>query len=326
MVGTTAELNTKTVPGNRGVGEYARPAPRLLPHEWICGAFLLVLWVRLLFRVGPQAGNALFVLGLLCMNAVLVASSVFREHSRGWRLRLLFYPITMNALYLLLRNWIPTVHPHLEDAALQSADRWLIGGNLSLHLQFLVRPALTDFLSFCYPLYFAYLLSSQSWYFFDDLELLKTFYIGMFTLYGLGYFGYSILPALGPHLAMADQFTVPLTGGWFTHANAWLVMKGSNRVDVFPSLHCANTLFILLFDLRHRRWRFWLFLVPCLGIWLSTIYLRYHYFVDLICGFALVPLAWWLSHQVMEKRVTDEQQDVDHLGHRLAELLRKTTT
>ena len=296
MAGTAAVQNTKTGPGKVGVWGYPRPAPRLLPHEWICGAFLLVLWVRLLFRVGPHASDTLFVLGLLCMNAVLVAYSDFRKQPHSWRLRLLFYPVAMNLLYPLLRTWISTLHPHLEDAALQSADRWLIGGNLSLHMQFLVRPALTDFLSFCYPLYFAYLLSSQSWYFFDDLALLKTFYIGMFTLYGLGYFGYSILPALGPYLAMADQFTVPLTGGWFTHANAWLVMKGSNRVDVFPSLHCANTLFILLFDLRHRRWRFWLFLVPCLGICLSTIYLRYHYFVDLICGFALVPLAWWLSH------------------------------
>ena len=157
------------------------------------------------------------------MNAVLVACSVFREQSRSWRLRLLFYPVAMNLLSPLLQTWIPAVHPHLEDAALQSADRWLIGGNLSLHLQFLVRPALTDFLSFCYLLYFAYLLSSQSSYFFDDLALLKTFYIGMFTLYGLGYFGYSILPALGPYFAMADQFTVPLTGGWFTHANSWLV-------------------------------------------------------------------------------------------------------
>jgi membrane-associated phospholipid phosphatase len=295
MIGTTADRDTKTDSGNRPVSGNPRLAPRLLPHEWICGAFLLVLWVRLLPRVGPQASAVLFVFGLLCMNAVLVTCSVFREHSSGWRFRLLFYPVTMNLIYPLLRSWIPPVHPHLEDAALQSADHWVIGGNLSLHLQFLVRPALTDFLSFCYLFYFAYLLSSQSWYFFDDPALSKTFYIGMFTLYGFGYFGYSLLPALGPHLTMAAQFTVPLTGGWLTRANAWLVLKGSNRVDVFPSLHCANTLFILLFDLRHRRWRFWLFLVPCLGICFSTIYLRYHYFVDLICGFALVPLALWLS-------------------------------
>jgi membrane-associated phospholipid phosphatase len=271
-------------------------APRLLPHEWICGTFLLVLWVRLFCRVGPLASDALFLLGLLCVNAVLLAWPYFRNHPSSWRLRLLFYPLAMNLLYPLLRSGIPAVHSGLEDVVLQAADRWLIGSNLSIRMQPLVHPAVTDLLSFCYLLYFTYLISSQAWYFFDDLALLKSFYAGMFALYGLGYLGYSILPARGPYLTMADQFTVPLTGGWFTHMNAWLVMKGSNRVDVFPSLHCANTLFILLFDLRHRRWRFWLFLVPCLGIWLSTIYLRYHYFVDMVCGFALVPVAWWLCH------------------------------
>ncbi len=275
-----------------------RPGPvalGLLSHEWICGAFLLVLWVRLLAHVGPLARDSVLLLGLLASNGVLLAFCARRESQRKVRLRLLFYPVAMNLLYPVLRTAIPAVHPRLEDATLQAADRWLIGVNLSLRMQPLVYPALTDFLSFCYLLYFVYLLFSQAWYFFDDPEILKQFYGGMFTLYGIGYLGYSILPALGPYLAMSNAFTVPLVGGWFTRANDWVVITRSNRVDVFPSLHCANTLFILLFDLRHRRWRFWLYLVPCLGFWLSTIYLRYHYFIDVVCGFALVPLAWWLS-------------------------------
>jgi membrane-associated phospholipid phosphatase len=72
-------------------------------------------------------------------------------------------------------------------------------------------------------------------------------------------------------------------------------------VDVFPSLHCAVSAFFLFFDLLHRRWRFWLYLVPCVGLWLSTIYLRYHYFIDVICGFVLAAFALWAS----EKRSSD---------------------
>jgi membrane-associated phospholipid phosphatase len=293
------------LPARRPVSRRPGPvAPGLLPHEWICGAFLLVLWVRLLVYVGPLSRDSVLLLGLLVVNGALLAFCAWRESARRFRLRLLFYPLAMNLLYPVLRTAIPAVHPRLEDATLQAADRWLIGVNLSLRMQPLVHSALTDFLSFCYLLYFAYLLSSQAWYFFDDLEILKQFYGGMFTLYGIGYFGYFILPALGPYLAMSSVFTVPLVGGWFTRTNDWAVMTGSNRVDVFPSLHCANTLFILLFDLRHRRWRFWLCLVPCLGFWLSTIYLRYHYFIDVVCGFALVPLAWWLSRRHQRKELS----------------------
>jgi membrane-associated phospholipid phosphatase len=39
------------------------------------------------------------------------------------------------------------------------------------------------------------------------------------------------------------------------------------------------------------------------GLWVSTIYLRYHYAVDLVCGFGLAALALWLSnrHPVIPK-------------------------
>ena len=84
---------------------------------------------------------------------------------------------------------------------------------------------------------------------------------------------------------------MPLTGGWPTEANATLVAIGGNKVDVFPSLHCAASAFILAFDKRHSRARFWLFLVPVAGLWLSTLYLRYHYLVDLVAGFALAGVA-----------------------------------
>lgn len=73
-----------------------------------------------------------------------------------------------------------------------------------------------------------------------------------------------------------------------------MVGIGSNRVDVFPSLHCAASAFMLAFDSRNKPWRYRLYLLPCLGLWPATIYLRYHYLVDCICGFVLFGLAIWI--------------------------------
>ena len=70
-----------------------------------------------------------------------------------------------------------------------------------------------------------------------------------------------------------------------------MVLEGSNRVDVWPSLHCAVSAFILGFAWRHHRREFWWLAAPVAGLWLSTIYLRYHYLVDIACGFALAALA-----------------------------------
>ena len=183
----------------------------------------------------------------------------------------------MNLLYANMRLAVPKIHPQPMDAWLQHINARLVGANLSLRLEPLVHPVFTEFFSLCYFLFFIYLLFSLVYYFLGDVVLLKKFVLGLFTIYGIGFLGYSLVPAAGPCHAMAGQFSVPLHGWWFTRLNAAVVARGSNGVDVFPSLHCAISCFLLFFDRRHRPWRFRLYLVPCVGLWLSTIYLRYHY-------------------------------------------------
>jgi membrane-associated phospholipid phosphatase len=73
------------------------------------------------------------------------------------------------------------------------------------------------------------------------------------------------------------------------------VDRGSNAVDVFPSVHVAASLYLLLFDWQHCRPRFWWVLVPCVVLWMSTVYLRFHYFVDLLAGVAVALLGWWVA-------------------------------
>src|SRR5205823_1731037 len=140
-----------------------------------------------------------------------------------------------------------------------------------------------------------------------DLRVFKKFMVGLFSLYGLGLLGYTLVPAQGPYLAMAHQFQGPLAGALFTRWNDWLVGFGSNGFDVFPSLHCAVTVYLLLFDRQHRPWRFWLLLLPCAGLWFSTLYLRYHYFIDVPCGFALGLFSIWLAKN--SKSLTNEKHE-----------------
>ncbi len=278
----------------------------LLPHEWIFGAYLASMWLRLAWATGPLGRDSLIYLALIVVDVVLITRCLQRETDLNWRLRLLFYPVAMNICYTLSRTAVPAIHPLLEDTFLQTIDHSLIGTSLSVRLEPLVHPALTEFFSFCYILFFPNLFVGMIYYFVGDLDVLKKFFVGLFSLYGIGLFGYSLLPALGPCLAMPDQFNTPLEGWVFTRWNAELVRVGSNRVDVFPSLHCAVSSFILLCDCRHRPWRFRLYLIPCVGLWISTIYLRYHYFIDVLCGFALSALSLWIVHQYTQRQCAYE--------------------
>ncbi len=267
----------------------------LLPHEVFFGLFLVVTWLRLGFAVGFVSGDALLYLVLLVANVWAIWYCRSNGSPRRWRVGMLFYPVAINIVFMNMKTAIPKIHPGRFDALLQHIDSLFIGTNLSVRLQPLVHPVFTEFFSFCYILFFPYLLFSLIYYFRDNVELLKTFVVGLFTIYGIGFLGYSFVPAAGPHIAMADQFTVPLNGWWITKLNAAIVAAGSNGVDVFPSLHCAVSSFFLFFDRRHRPWRFKLYLIPCVGLWCSTIYLRYHYAVDVLCGFALSAFALWLA-------------------------------
>ncbi|PYI87891.1 MAG: phosphoesterase PA-phosphatase [Verrucomicrobia bacterium] len=282
----------------------------LLPHEIAFGLFLAVTWLRLAFATGVLGRDSGLFLGLLAVNAVLTVRCVRQETNLNWRLRLLFYPVAMNITYANLKVSVPAIHPQLEDSVLQRIDHVLIGTNLSVRLEALVHPALTELFSICYILFFPYLVFSMIYYFCGDLRLLKKFFLGLFTIYGIGFLGYSFIPAVGPHLdpSVAAQFTVPLKGWWLTHWNSEMVRLGSNRVDAFPSLHCAVSSFLLFFDRVHKPWRFKLYLVPCVGLWLSTIYLRYHYVIDLICGFALSALCLWMADRFDRSQQTERKE------------------
>jgi 1-acyl-sn-glycerol-3-phosphate acyltransferase len=304
---TPDDLNVRPHPGplpqereNHRRSSVSTGAPffGLLPHEIFFGLFLLVMTVRVIAVEGVFGPDSLLYMGFIAVNFVAVWFCRARNTALSWRIGMLFYPVAMNLIFTNMKVSVPRIHPGKLDWLLQRADSYFVGVNLSVRLQTLVHPVLTELFSFCYSLFFIYLLFSLIYYFFtSEVQVLRRFVIGLFTIYGIGFLGYSFVPAAGPCHAMADQFTVPLHGWWITRLNDRLVSIGSNGVDVFPSLHCAVSAFFLFFDRRHRPWRFRLYLVPCVGLWMSTIYLRYHYAVDLVCGFALAGFALWLSNR-----------------------------
>jgi len=268
---------------------------RPLPHEWFFGAFLLVTWLRLLAAVGPLDPNALLYLALIVINSALIVWCEARDTRPRWYARLWYYPIVINVVFMNMGSTALKVVSQRRDALLQQFDAALAGVTPSLRAQAIVTPWLTETLSFCYLLFFPYLFISWAFYAWRGVSSFRRLSVGLFTIYAFGFFGYSMVPAAGPYLAMADQFTVPLAGWAITRLNASIVASGSNGVDVFPSLHCAVSCFLLFFDRRRARRRFWIYVAPCVGLWLATIYLRYHYLVDVIAGFALAAFALWLT-------------------------------
>ena len=255
---------------------------KILPHELLFNLFLFVTAVRLWWITGFSVNSVLYTilpLGLAWYGYV------FRSQSK-WRLAIYF--VVMNLVFGSLGTISPLINPQGKmDALLQRWDNWLIGGNLSVWLIPYMRTWMTEILAACYMLFMIQLPVACIYYLFQPLKTAKGFYVGLFSLYAFGFTGYLLVPAVGPYLAMSDIFGGPIQAGPVMDFLHYMYPKGTNYTDVFPSLHCGVSLFILLFDSKYHRLRFWGYLVPCVGLWISTVYLRYHYTVDCLVGFVL---------------------------------------
>ena len=257
----------------------------MLPHEVIFGAFLLVTWLRLVLKQGmwhPLAG--LFLACALGAVAVAIWSRGAATPTR-WRVRLLYYPAMMGVIFYAMTATVTALGLPLVDAKLAAWDQALLGAQPALWMERWLAPWLTELMALAYLIFFPQLVGVPGAYCVRALEKFRWCISGLFTLYGLGFLGYTLLPARGPYDLLA--FTQPLEGWWVSSWALPLYRVASNGVDVFPSIHVAASFYLLGFDARHNRRRFWWLLAPCVLLWLSTVYLRYHYFVDVLAGFAI---------------------------------------
>ncbi|MHB9029319.1 MAG: phosphatase PAP2 family protein, partial [Candidatus Latescibacterota bacterium] len=63
-------------------------------------------------------------------------------------------------------------------------------------------------------------------------------------------------------------------------------------------LHTAITVIVTTYAWKYKRWLFWGFLPVNIGIILATVYLRYHYVVDVLAGLALAAFCVWAGPRV----------------------------
>lgn len=256
----------------------------VLPHEWAFNALLLSLALRLVSHAGFGDFHAL-QFAACCGGGIAVGAWAARRPSPArWRLRLLWYPLMMGLTFYSLPAAIRTLGVPPADALLARWDLALLGAPATQYFAVIQTPWLTELMVAAYLFFFYYLVFGPAHYCIGDLPRFRACFAGLFTLYALGFLGYTLLPAGGPH---EQAGLPPLPGGRLAHWLLPLVDAGSNQVDVFPSIHAAASLFLLLFDAWYFRARFRLLWLPTAALWLSTVYLRYHYVVDLAAGLAL---------------------------------------
>lgn len=110
------------------------------------------------------------------------------------------------------------------------------------------------------------------------------------------YLGYFCVPATGPRFEGTFEAWLPAEPGWFGAESMYRFLNGieSFRWDAFPSGHVAVGLIALWLAFRYERVVGWILLLPVVLLCLATIYLGYHYVVDVIVGAVWCAVSAWL--------------------------------
>jgi membrane-associated phospholipid phosphatase len=192
---------------------------------------------------------------------------------------------------------------HDRDPALIALDQRLFGFQASLAMQRIITPGLTAWMAFAYFFHIINIpVVACFLYIRRDRARFREMMSGLMVVSFLGLMGYLLVPAIGPMYTLRDQYTVPLRQSlWVFDRQVDFMDFARIRRDVFPSLHVAISFVVWLYAYRNSRKLFWILSPFVLSLWVSTLYLRYHYLIDVVAGLAMAPLSYWLANGLFRR-------------------------
>jgi hypothetical protein len=319
----TPERSTRPSPHHDHAGPYtvagavlAAPATSWVRNwasqDWIAVAYFIVLLSALTLSHGPDR-NACIVrvaanFGMFLFVLALVRGNVLRwgsvASSQLYRVAII---ATLLNTFFQLREILPLVSPWTDDARIYAFDMKVFGFEPSVYFDRWVTPATTEWFAFFYFLYFLILcVHVLPMVFMErDTHLLNQFATGALLMFLGSHVIYMMVPGYGPYWYLRDVFTHELTGGTFWRWVRETVDAGGAQKDIFPSLHTGSPTFFAIFSFRHRKlfpfkytWPVITFLAT--QIIIATMFLRWHYLIDIFAGLVLAATCQFLGQRVAD--------------------------
>lgn len=293
---------------------------KLKAYDFIVISFYIFLIIlNLLFHNQIENWQTFVVLDLLTIIFVFLLAYT-AETYRYKILRIIHYLyliplvlLTFKEIYFLIRP----LRPNDYDQLLIDIDRWLFGVDPTVFLYKFSHPVITEMLQIIYGMFY-FLPIILGLALLRKRKLVEADFAIFTIIYGffLSYSGYFALPAIGPRFTLhnfhSENNEMPgilITGFLRDVTNAVeSIPRGTTNPesivqrDVFPSGHTMITLVVIYLSVKLKsRSRFFLIPAGTLLIF-ATVYLRYHYVIDLIGGLVFMlfcvftsPLIfnWW---------------------------------
>lgn len=284
-----------------------RALTELTLHEYLLVFYAFVLWLSAVRGSGPEWRFCVVAtsgpMAVLAAVLLLVRTGRIGRGTLGaltYRVVICLYPVGM---YLILRELLPTATSANLDEQLYQLDLRLVGFEPTLWADRFVTPFTVSWFSFFYYSYFWFLAVHVLPMLFVRIELQASFALTVLLVMCLGHLGYLVVPGYGPITHLAGQFPHAFPSGFWLDLVMDVVKSSGAMKDIFPSLHTAAPTVLALWCLRYRHLRpfkyTWpvslFFAIQMIG---ATIFLRWHWLVDVIAGLGLALFAVWAAPAV----------------------------
>lgn len=279
-------------------------------QDWLVIGYLVALLGALAFGRGhdrgPCAEHVLVDLTLYVLVLALVRLPVLPWGSASSSL--LYRAAVLGTIlgsFFQLREILPAVSPWAEDARIYAFDLQVFGFEPSLWMDRFVSRRTTEWFAFFYFFYFLILTVHVLPMLFlqRDTRLLGAFSVGALLVFLTAHLVYMAVPGRGPYWYLSGSFQHPLVGGTFWRLVREAVEAGGAQKDIFPSLHTAVPTFLAIFSYRHRNrapfkytWALMAFFAT--QIIIATMFLRWHYLIDVIAGLVLAISACLFARRI----------------------------
>lgn len=264
--------------------------------------------VVLSIAISGSSITKLFFILLLCLG---IFTWLIRHSALGQKSKLAFRMLTSFFLMLIIfesiTHFIKAIGLVMYDAQLQQLDRLLFFGKQPAEwLEPMISHPFTLILSGAYLSWFILTYGTVLLLVFRSRQAVLSYAASALVTFYMGYLIYLLVPGLGPMYTYS--FSIPMGGLTALLENPNFIQPAA---DVFPSLHTAISVVMLVEVWRsHRIWTA-LYAPIVFLIIFSTIYLRIHYAVDVIAGILLAVwvTAWSPSLLKFWKRLQDSNQN-----------------
>lgn len=263
----------------------------------IFAILLLAITVAILQRtLGDMAVGLLALFAALLFFTALLAC--LSSRGRSWRVLHEFSSIlTVITVFSALGPIIECANSERWDLTFARVDAALFGQLAGDWRALLARPRW--FVDCIYVLYLSYyfvpfVLGIVTYRRQSTEEFRNLAFTIVLTFY-LSYVGCILFPTFGPRVPPEAESMV-IGGGMVSAATRrFLAWAEQNPTDAFPSGHTAIAL-LCLFRARRVSTSLSILYVPIVaGIIFSTVYLHYHYVVDVLAGVALAGAGAWFG-------------------------------